>query len=137
MEVQIFALIAVKEWRVNRMNKEVIIDIENPKDNDLISREAVKGMLCAFTSSIDIKTFERIWERIKQLPSVNVPDCQKCDNYSPCMYCEHEFKECKTSDLLCDTCKYALTYGCSCPVYCDDNYSGYEPKVKNMRKQYE
>jgi len=38
--MEIFALIVVQEWKVNRMNKEVIIDIENPKDSDLISRQA-------------------------------------------------------------------------------------------------
>ena len=42
------------------MNKEVIIDIENSKDNDLISRQAVLEIICQY----DIRT------QIEQLPPV-------------------------------------------------------------------
>ena len=51
------------------MNKEVINDIENPKDNDLISRQAA---LDCFTAT-KLKKFDFILyarEEIKKLPSV-------------------------------------------------------------------
>ena len=61
------------------MNKEVIIDIENPKDNDLISRQAVinaiendcmrGGLGSCFTCYNDAQAFRG---EIEKLPSVNV-----------------------------------------------------------------
>jgi hypothetical protein len=52
------------------MNKEVIIDIENPKDNDLISRQAVLDCLTA----TGLKKYDFILSarnKIKSLPPVN------------------------------------------------------------------
>lgn len=41
------------------MNKEVIIDIENPKDNDLISRRAVLDKIRAEISDFEEEVFQR------------------------------------------------------------------------------
>ena len=54
------------------MNKEVIIDIENPKDNDLISRRAVLDMLEDINAETEGVGFyyEHYVDYIKSLPSV-------------------------------------------------------------------
>ena len=57
------------------MSKEVIIDIENPKDNDLISRQAVQDYIAKYLSQYlynDVReAVEVIDEYIGELPSVN------------------------------------------------------------------
>ena len=71
---------------------------------DAVSREAVYRLvddiidnLCE--NSIDLGALES-WgrEQVMELPSVTVPDCQKCETANPCIYCEHEFKEQQTDD---------------------------------------
>lgn len=53
------------------MNKEVIIDIENPKDNDAISREDALMALTGEWTEITDEIIHRFIRRIKALPSVN------------------------------------------------------------------
>ena len=69
------------------MNKEVIIDIENPKDNDLISRQAVLDLPRiksrnvwgeVIYESVDV-------EDVRQLPSVKPQDCETCEVGNPCL----------------------------------------------------
>ena len=55
------------------MNKEVIIDIENPKDNeqdDAISREAVKELIKCGVSTDTYDDVEQVCKWIDALPSV-------------------------------------------------------------------
>lgn len=64
------------------MNKEVTIDIENPKDNDLISRQAVQDYIAKYLSQYlynDVReAVEVIDEYIGELPSVNPqPICEE------------------------------------------------------------
>ena len=68
--ITIFARIAEREWRVSRMNKEVIIDIENPKDNDAISRQAVNEIVNDIRNYISVEGYLAILERLKKLPPV-------------------------------------------------------------------
>ena len=62
------------------MNKEAIIDIENPKDNDLISRQAVQDYVAKYLSQYlynDVReAVEVIDEYIGELPSVNPQPCE-------------------------------------------------------------
>ena len=64
------------------MNKEVTIDIENPKDNDLISRQAVQDYIAKYLSQYlynDVReAVEVIDEYIGELPSVKPqPICEE------------------------------------------------------------
>lgn len=52
------------------MNKEVIIDIENPKDNDAISRQAVNEIVNDIRNYISVEGYLAILERLKKLPPV-------------------------------------------------------------------
>ena len=54
------------------MDKEVIVDIENPKDNDLISRQAVISTI--YDNKSDFKndfTQGFFTDKVRDLPSVN------------------------------------------------------------------
>ena len=71
------------------MNKEVIIDIENPKDNDLISRQAVLALVADYDLSMG-----QVVKCIHALPSVNVRQTEK-----KCVNCQH------LDTFLCVDCK--------------------------------
>ena len=58
------------------MNKEVIIDIENPKDNDLISREALKHKLQEHHDLVHIIT-EALSAEPKTGHWIIIDDCEK------------------------------------------------------------
>ena len=53
------------------MNKEVTIDIENPKSNDVISREDALMALTGEWTELTDEIIHRFIRRIKALPSVN------------------------------------------------------------------
>lgn len=53
------------------MNKEAIIDIEKPKDNDLISRQAVFKIQAKYAEYIGATKFWQMSDDIKALPPVN------------------------------------------------------------------
>lgn len=85
------------------MDKEVIIDIENPKDNDLISRQAVLDMLEDINAETEGVGFyyEHYVDYIKSLPSVKPLkptghwidyDCNE-DKYNKikCSECGHSY----------------------------------------------
>ena len=59
------------------MNKEVIIDIENPKDNDLISRQdtlnAIIKRLCISGEKYLLESERVIYQQILAMPSVAIP----------------------------------------------------------------
>ena len=85
------------------MNKEVTIDIENPKDNDLISRQTVQDYIAKYLSQYlynDVReAVEVIDEYIGELPSVKPQEktghwielgCVGNDNYNfECSECHH------------------------------------------------
>jgi hypothetical protein len=52
------------------MQDEVIIDIENPKDKDLISRQAVCNIIDDIRDCISVEGYWAILERLKKLPPV-------------------------------------------------------------------
>lgn len=69
------------------MNKEVTIDIENPKDNDLISRQAVIDLITDYDLSMG-----QVVRGIHALPSVKPQDCDTYEVGNPCLYCKHDFE---------------------------------------------
>lgn len=52
------------------MNKEAIIDIEKPKDNDLISRQAVFKIIEDIRDCVSVTGYWAFLERLKKLPAV-------------------------------------------------------------------
>ena len=94
------------------MNKEVTIDIENPKDNDVISREDALMALTGEWTEITDEIIHRFIRRIKALPSVNpqkmighwienAPEYQNIDPPYICSECGN-FHLRKTN--YCDQC---------------------------------
>ena len=70
------------------MNKEVIIDIENPQ-NDIVSRKAVCNIVNDIRDCISVEGYCAILERMKKLPSIT-PSCDKCAmNGSGSKYCDN------------------------------------------------
>ena len=77
--------------------KELIKALPTPTKpcKDAVSREAAIKACMGMRryTGIDEAPYDYAESVLTHLPSVTVPDCQKCDTYSPCIYCEHEFKE--------------------------------------------
>lgn len=101
------------------MNKEVIIDIENPKDNDLISRQAALEPY-RILNNTDTLCVAVIRANIMQLPSVNpqeqaghwigdkaYPICPKCN----CNIIE-EYISCSDYAEMYKPMKYCPNCGC-------------------------
>ena len=76
------------------MNKEVIIDIENPKDNDLISRQAVLEIAKQHTLTNDYLAIQNLPSVRPQEQTGHWIDLHRCWICSECnqeTHIEHKF----------------------------------------------